>query len=188
VTGRTARADSTLDVELRQYLASVAALMDRMHPERRDGRRFTSYEALVLGLGRPFTAGSLPTPRRLRGPYRACYRNTFKLVHARPQLRYTEGYAIATIDDDFTGIPVQHAWAVDDAGRVMDPTWPDAGRSAYFGIEFDLADVSRHIIRTNGAGVLAGDYLLGFPLLRTGRLFPDDASDSQAVRSASIEH
>ena len=160
--------------DLLRYLSGVAEMIHCHRPARpRDQhRRFTSYEALVLELGQPWEPAPLPKGVR-RGQMKACYENAARLVARRPALRYVEGYAIPQIDD-FRGIAVQHAWAVDPEGRVVDPTWPEPERSAYVGLVFPTQDLGRFcaLTRQHG-GILPGEYRLGCPLLTHGVLFPE---------------
>ena len=58
-----------------------------------------------------------------------CYSNAFS--HAsRHGLFYVEGFALSG------ELMFQHAWCVDDAGLVQDPTWPDHAGRAYCGVAF----------------------------------------------------
>lgn len=63
------------------------------------------------------------------GPMGDCYHNAwhYALEH---DLHYVEGYAIA----GQIAIPIEHAWCVDDQGRVHDNTWRDG--HSYFGMAF----------------------------------------------------
>jgi hypothetical protein len=58
------------------------------------------------------------------GEKKYCYRNAFRLASERPELRYIEGYGVSA---GFEGMPERHAWCVDRAGLVFDPTptWAD---------------------------------------------------------------
>jgi hypothetical protein len=59
-----------------------------------------------------------------------------------PAWRYVEGYAHHRL-----GVILEHAWAVDEQGRVIETTWPDAG-TTYFGVAFDEAALRRAICAT----------------------------------------
>jgi hypothetical protein len=162
---------------LRHYLeAMVEAIPALMGPTPRP-QRYRSYEHLVYDLGQPWVSAPLP-PFVVPGPMRYCYQNTLDLLRQVREtsdlpLRYVEGYAIAAIGD-FQGIPCQHAWLIDPAGQIWDRTWPEPERSAYWGIVFDRDEVERFdYLGPDYLGILASEYLLSFPLLRTGKLFPD---------------
>lgn len=81
---------------------------------------------------------------RWHGQQKACYANAQYLARTRKGLRYAEGFATGVV-------PVEHAWCVDEKGRVVDPTWDeertiglDAGaKPDYFGIAFDRETVRR---------------------------------------------
>ena len=56
-------------------------------------------------------------PRRgPRGVPNACCWTAYHLAARRKNLRYSEGFAVALT-------PVEHAWCIDQEGRVIDPTW-----------------------------------------------------------------
>lgn len=171
-----------IEFDLWTYLENVGNMIGKAR--RRSGDRFACYEAVTLALGQPWE----PAPLRgiWPGQMKQCYHNTLTLIEAAPdQFRYVEGYAIPHIDGE-NFIPVPHAWAVDPEGRVWDRTWPEPEESAYFGIAFDWADVVRfNNLGPDYLGILGQEYLLGFPLLRTGRLFPEIEDTTWPRRSAS---
>ncbi|MBY3155494.1 hypothetical protein HFO56_24510 [Rhizobium laguerreae] len=79
-----------------------------------------------------------PKPPRLKSlmPTR-CYSNAQSAVvravsAGRKPLTYAEGYACPST----LPYPVQHAWLVDDEGRVVDQTWSFPEESTYFGVLF----------------------------------------------------
>lgn len=80
-------------------------------------------------------------------PKRWCYRNAYRLARQRPGLRYYEGVSLAP---GWDGFPSNHAWCVDQAGAVLDPTatWADPGkelRDCYFGVEIPLDLAAPHV-------------------------------------------
>jgi hypothetical protein len=78
----------------------------------------------IAGGGREFTPGPLPRGVAPLTP-KACFVNAGRTAlqrrPARP-LSYAEGFALGAGDLWF-----HHAWNVDDAGAVVDRTWPDPG-------------------------------------------------------------
>lgn len=93
----------------------------------------------VLANGQAFTEFApadtkfLPWVRRPN----LCFSNCLKLAFMWADLFYVEGYAVIAR----TGIDVEHAWCVDAAGRIHDPTWSanSAVGDAYFGVPFTRA-------------------------------------------------
>jgi hypothetical protein len=85
--------------------------------------------------------GQRPAGMRL-GRAKDCYKNATNAVLDCPAWRYVEGYAHHRL-----GIIAEHAWAVDEQGRVIETTWPDAG-TAYVGVAFDEAALRRAICAT----------------------------------------
>lgn len=78
-----------------------------------------------------------PRPKGIRKQAnKMCYRNSLMLAMSRPGWKYVEGYALGII-------PTQHAWCVDEEGRVVEPTWKQSG-SAYFGIAMEPDDVLKY--------------------------------------------
>jgi hypothetical protein len=82
--------------------------------------------ALVLEHGLPFrpvawSTWSEPYERGLEGE---CTRNAWRLVEGTesrlPRVWYCEGYGW---QGDYALLPIAHAWAVTEDGRVIDPTW-----------------------------------------------------------------
>lgn len=78
-------------------------------------------------------------------PLGMCFQNALHLAHASGYT-YVEGYAT-------NYVPIHHAWCVDFAGNVIDPTWRELGCS-YFGIPFDTEYVVRTALATRLYSVL----------------------------------
>lgn len=164
-----------LPAALQRYLEGMRDLVRSESRLWTAGNRYPIYEALVLDQGRPMRAARLPAGVA-RGRLRYCYGNALSLVHRHQGLTYVEGFAIAW-HDGRPGAPSLHAWAINANGRVWDPTWPEPESSAYWGLAFSRADVDRFVaLDADTFGILATEHLIGSPLLRTGRLFPEGAS------------
>lgn len=166
--------------ELVRYLKLVEAAGEMM--ARPTELKYRSYESLVLHEGRAWTPVAMP-PFISAGQMKHCYYNAIEAVRYSLQhppdihLRYCEGYAVTPL----TGIPVPHAWAVTPDGRVLDRTWPDPETCAYYGMTFELEEVERLLEVTRGFyGVLASEYIIGHPLLETGRLILPEAEVAAA--------
>lgn len=83
---------------------------------RRDGRTFDTepLSLAYLGFG--------PAPGR-------CLDATRAVLRAKPALRPVVGYASPPKGQ---GEPLEHVWATDEQGRLVDVSWENAG-SAYLG-------------------------------------------------------
>jgi len=128
-------------------------------------------ERFVLRNGEGFGGSSLPVGVRLVQP-KECFRNAYTLCLERGY-RYFEGFGLPSPDL----FPMQHAWVVDDDGRVIDNTWRTPEIAEYIGVEITRRDLMRQTSERGYYGVLAGvmvniDYLLSFdPEL--GEIFND---------------
>ncbi|MDM9644879.1 hypothetical protein [Rhizobium sp. S163] len=101
------------------------------------GQRFNAENALMTHGVLMDIVGERPASIVL-GERRHCYSNSVRaLVCQGPdsadELFYCEGYAM---EKGGVWLPIQHAWLVDGAGRVIDPTWHDASEHVYFGVSF----------------------------------------------------
>lgn len=117
--------------------------LERYLTSMRDGMKElgagTSFAEFLLRNGRAFQGRPLPSRYRLRTP-KMCYFNTYQLVRHSRVLRYCQGYVVSS---DLP-IPIEHAWAIDKADRVVDVTLQDvdtgksrSGLGEYFGIVFE---------------------------------------------------
>src|SRR5262245_44639141 len=93
-----------------------------------------------------------------KGPMKQCYKNAAIMViedHARGdnKLTYVEGYL------DFGGLPLQHAWVVDnETKRVIDPTVRATDKiEGYLGVPFKYEYLRKTLVRKQTYGVLS-DY------------------------------
>lgn len=78
-----------------------------------------------------------------------CFKNAGELALSNPELTYVEGLALHTV------LPTAHAWCIDPAGHVLDPTWAYVESSAYFGIPFCTDFLFRHLDATRLWGIVA---------------------------------
>lgn len=118
-------------------------------------------EAFLYQHGRRWPYQPLPAAVK-PGSRGECYRNAAMLVLRDCEFIYCEGLALGAV------LPVQHAWCLDDAGRVIDPTWHglkhDVEQLEYVGIAFQteyLRDVLLDSKRWTG---LIDGRLLGLPV------------------------
>lgn len=124
------------------------------------GWRYHTYEDLVLRTGRALPGHARPDDVEV-GPSGECFRNAGRL--ALKGYTYMEGYALPE-----GGIPLLHAWCVDAAGAVVDPTWAAPERAAYFGVVIPTEVVCTAALLHGSWGLLGNDHRDGFRLLREG--------------------
>lgn len=139
--------------EQRAAAFGVAGLGDPLH--------YRCPEDLVLREGVAYRGAEMPAGYE-RGAPRQCFSNALRLAIDHPELSYCEGYGM-TRD---VPIPIYHAWCVDPAGRVVEPTWktPDPNVS-YLGIVFPTQLVIRTQIGRSFAGMI-DNFEQRYPLLR----------------------
>ena len=82
-----------------------------------------------------------------RGPLGECYQNAWHLAEERGW-EYVEGYATTTE----LGIPLMHAWCINEDGDVVDPTWDDGEN--YFGVVIPVNIARSVMAETEHYGVL----------------------------------
>lgn len=97
------------------------------------------------------------------GEMKECFFNAFDLVQRNSSLIYVEGYACGII-------PVHHAWCLDLERKVIETTWTDDHRDAYYGIPMDFDYVKRAVFRKKTYGVI-DDWKNRWPI------FGDDKSE-----------
>lgn len=167
--------DTTTQNPVVTYLESIIKarqIFDSVRPPLHADWMYRTYEEAVLDLGKPFNGSHLPLSIRRRTP-KQCYANTYKLVDRYPHLTYVEGYAVSANGP----IAVQHAWAIDKNGVVVDATWEDPKHASYYGIVIPIDTVRALALRHGVYGVIGNDYLLGVPLLKYGTFFPPKNDD-----------
>ncbi len=95
-----------------------------------------------LALGVSFNGVDWDLSRKLARKYksvpRECFANARRIAERRREYSYCEGFAVNLV-------ATEHAWLVDSAGRVLDPTWclleNDPMPTDYFGMLLTLAEV-----------------------------------------------
>jgi hypothetical protein len=109
-----------------------------------------SIEAFVLRNAQVARDGQ-PRPKGVRkGRPKQCFYNATNLVLGCPGLVYVEGYyACKTL-----GIPLLHAWAVDAAGNIIDPTPADPSIYSYLGVRFPRRLLADELLKNRVYGLL----------------------------------
>lgn len=120
---------------LRQYVERVAGAPRRYSPEM-----------ALLAYGRDWKPSEASPAWLVMGPKRNCFANALAYAVDRSDVYYVEGYAV----DRQLGIPMEHAWLVDNRGSVIDPTWDDPEENDYFGIAFKREFVVKFAGVTDG--------------------------------------
>lgn len=143
---------------IKGFLQNMRTLVE-MHGKP-DGLAYSSHADFLLREGRSFTPQTWAEANKdgeyEQGKLRECYKNALELVLQHPDLTYVEGYAYGSI------LPVQHAWAVDRDGKVIDPTWSRlegdlSEKREYFGVPFSRDYVLHTVLENEVYGVF-GDF------------------------------
>ncbi len=100
----------------------------------------------VLDHGQWFNPQPRPKGVRKQAEKR-CYLNATRIILDRRDLLYVEGFT-ARRGSDFV---VQHAWAADLAGNVIDPTYNNPEAHIYFGVAFDATSYCRALLDDAGS-------------------------------------
>lgn len=108
---------------------------------------------LILQYGLPFDSQTRPKGVR-RSASKQCFLNALTLSGEKNFI-YTEGIGFS----ERGAFPVQHAWCIDQARRVVDPTWDTPETSLYIGVPLDLSAVTRVFMEDEGFAGSAGPIL-----------------------------
>lgn len=112
-------------------------------------------EALLQKHGVPFIANDR-TYAGKRGPAGACFMNATREVIHHADRTYVEGYITVH------GVPIHHAWTVDETGQIYDPTVPPGTAvTGYFGIPFSTEYVVRSSLKNMTYGILHHNETIG---------------------------
>lgn len=137
---------------LQQYLTEFPAKLSKLGCSN-NVNGFNCLEAFVVKYGRNFPG---PFQKTKRGVIKECFKNALDLS-IREDLIYVEGYS-------FHILPILHAWCVDHAGRIYDPTWKEPGNE-YFGVPFRTDFVLKIVLEAGCYGVI-DRWEMGFPALK----------------------
>jgi hypothetical protein len=126
---------------IREYLTAIAGFAPG------------GIDAFLLRHGREWETG----PGTFRGSAETlgkCYQMAANAALRDRSLMYVEGKVTVF------GVPIDHAWVVDDAGVVIDPTIPDDSRAAgaeFFGVPIATDYLVEVLIRSRTYGVIDSD-------------------------------
>jgi hypothetical protein len=106
------------------------------------------YFTFMLEHGRKYEVG--PHSFSLaRGPEKQCYANAGMLALNMPHLTYVEGQILVC------GVPIDHAWCIDEEGVVVDPTLGDADHTdEFYGVPFRTDYLLKAVLRNKMWGLL----------------------------------
>ncbi len=123
---------------IKSFLAGIA----KMFPSQK------STHALINKTGRQFFAND-DTYNGRRGTPKQCYKNAANLAISDPdKYTYVEGFVTVH------GVPIEHAWVVDNGGNVVDPTIPDSrGIGGYFGTPFRIDYLQKTLVKNKVYGM-----------------------------------
>ncbi|HEY9811307.1 MAG TPA: hypothetical protein V6D13_18435 [Halomicronema sp.] len=139
-------------IKLLEKLNETAVLIDKIHSK--NDWLYKSNESLVLRHGLPFI-NVIPSP--FKGERKSCYKNCFEALWKNSKLYYCEGYGMQS---DIS-LAFAHAWLLNEAGEVIDPTWSDltiSEKFVYYGLVFNRNFVFNTAKQTNVYGILENDY------------------------------
>jgi hypothetical protein len=176
---RTDTADVT---DVINYLETITRAHKLWHRKPETPAWQRPIESLILEIGQAWT------PQRLLrgvkpGPPKQCYASARQLVRRRTTLRYVEGFALGPESP----LPVPHAWAATGDDRVVDPTWVDPERSAYYGVVIPLPSLQAMIVAAGQEGFFGSDYRIGFPTLKLGRIPTADEIRASADAHRNVQ-
>lgn len=138
------------------YISASSQMIQTINTRSR--LQWISMPTFVGALGRLWPTGG-ERPEHLKpGEPKNCYGNAAQAALSFPELTYVEGYATGII-------PVEHAWCVDESGKVVDTTWDDSQQCAYYGVPFRTDWLRKFLIEKTTYGVI-DDWERGYPLLR----------------------
>ena len=145
--------------EILRYLESVRSVFANMTLPR--DAQYSCVEDFIYQLGRKYT----PAPWKLQESYhrrtpKECFANATQLAIIHSELTYVEGFVYKN-----GIIPLIHAWCVDDAGVVYDPTLLDPENCFYLGVPLKIEFVLQTIEAKGTYGVI-DNYEHKFPMLR----------------------
>jgi hypothetical protein len=136
--------------------------------------------SFILSLGRGWLSQTLP-PDVSMGPQRQCYQNAGLLALERSELTYVEGYA-CPVD----GIPVNHAWCVDEKGCVVDNTFVRPDLADYYGVPVSRGALQSLVADLGHWGLFAEhmtpDLLMACLNDVQAGAWPADATAAESVR------
>jgi predicted ABC-type ATPase len=104
-------------------------------------------QEFVLKNGQPYTVND-KTYAGPRKPMHQCFKNAAEDAMEHRDRTYVEGYITVH------GVPIDHAWTVDDKGQVYDPTiHPNENVGGYFGVPFNTDYLTKSLVENEHYGL-----------------------------------
>jgi hypothetical protein len=144
--------------DLKQYIDMHIKCIEMNHIKT-PGGGYSSLCDFVNKHGKEYTYIQKPDSVPI-GIAKLCFMNAYMLASQNEKYRYVEGYGI--IED--IGLPIWHAWVIDEFDQVIDNTWTDSG-SYYYGVVLNL-DYAEYIISISGYYGIIDNMDVQFPLLK----------------------
>lgn len=162
---------------IEDYLKMVAQIRGEHSPLGPD--HYPCVEAMLLDQGTRYTRVAPPDDVPHRGPMRECFRNAVDLAAVDRGMTYVEGFARSG-----SLFPMHHAWCVDSAGVVHDPTWETGVE--YLGIPFSTSEVMSRLSRAKVYGLLDMMNPANHDLLRRSAMKTTAEADRGGVMLALV--
>lgn len=157
-------------MNIRDYLTTTSGFMRKLAIEEGwdpASRRFFNNYELILALGEEFNGRPRPADWPRMTP-NECFGNCWDVVvSGTPGVTYYEGLVVSRA----LGIPLEHAWLVDDDGRVIEVTLPEDvcnANTQYFGVAIDTEVLLECNRRHGYSSALVSDWMADNWLLTEG--------------------
>lgn len=154
-----------MDSEIIDYLKTLCEGLKLNPNPLQDDWKYKNIYDFVVNEGQNFERHiDDPCAGKKREP-KQCFQNAFTMLYidwneSWGDWLYCEGFAYGRGGV----IPVHHAWLIDDAGMVVDPTWETQG-DEYFGVAFNRQWAKEAVLNKGTYGVV-DDWRNKWPLLR----------------------
>lgn len=144
---------------LPEYLKVTTGLLDA-HPVP-GGFVYRGRDSFIKDNGQQFpVAADQALPGKFHAWPQQCFDNAYRLARRwKARFRYVEGVALGVI-------PIHHAWVINAAGEVLDPTWLQNSTigTEYFGVVIPL-DIAKQVRHKDNASII-DNWQRRWPLFR----------------------
>lgn len=137
-------ADSSQVIQLKKSLQGDALLNMAIRYLKMAKETGDTLSSICLDQGLVWQRVHVVRGVKLAAP-KQCFKNAAEQTRKDSSLTYVEGYAFQS------GMPIQHAWTVNQEGKVIDNTWPCG--NLYIGLPIKTATLWRCIEETKSWGI-----------------------------------